>query len=74
MPVKWYNYASEAFSKEMSGMEFYTATTLAKEAGLSGSHVARLCREGEIEANKVGSVWIIQPEVAREWLQRRGAQ
>lgn len=51
--------------------DFFTASEVAQEAGVSGSWVARLCREGAIPATKVGSVWLIKPEDAEAWLQRR---
>ena len=46
----------------------YTASDLAKKANVSISYVARLCRKGKIEATKLGPVWLINAEVAEQWL------
>ncbi len=49
----------------------YTASSLADEAGVNVTYVARLCRLGKIRAEKVGPIWLIQREEARAWLERR---
>jgi hypothetical protein len=51
----------------------YTAAALAREADVSRTYVARLCRQGKLEAVKVGGIWIITPEVAKAWLEGREA-
>jgi excisionase family DNA binding protein len=53
----------------------YTAETLCREAGVSGSYVARLCRQGTLDCMRVGRQWIIDAEEGRRWIrERRDAQ
>jgi excisionase family DNA binding protein len=35
---------------------------------MSNSYVRRLCREGRIQATKLGRDWIIEDEEAQRWL------
>jgi len=48
------------------------ASELAKRAGVSTSYICRLCRQGKIEAVKVGNSWIIERDEAQRWLAERG--
>lgn len=48
-----------------------SASDLAKKANVSASYVARLCRRGEIPATKLGTVWLINADVAEAWLVNR---
>jgi len=55
----------------------YTASSLATAAGVTFSHVARLCREGRIPARKFGSSWRswqIRYEDGQRWLAERQAK
>ncbi len=52
----------------------FTATSLASAAGVDPSYIARLCRQGKIEATKFGSSWMIPYEEGRRWLERRTAE
>jgi len=52
----------------------YTATSLAKEAGIDFSYVARLCRQEKIPAFKLGNTWIISFEDGQAWLTDREAK
>ena len=49
----------------------YTAASLARAAGVHRSYVARLCRQGKIEADKVGGHWIIAHDVGLRWINSR---
>jgi excisionase family DNA binding protein len=61
------------YNKDMdANAKPYTASELARKAGVTPGYVARLCRKGSLEATKVGGVWIISPEVAQRWLEKRG--
>ena len=52
----------------------YTASSLATAAGVTFSHVARLCREGRIPARKFGSSWQIRYKDGQAWLAERQAK
>lgn len=51
---------------------FVTTEQLARRAGVSREYIARLCREGGIEATKPGGRdWLIADEEAGRWLRER---
>jgi hypothetical protein len=52
-------------------MEVWTVSLLAKEAGLTVQHIARLLRSGEIKGKKLTSGWIVYDEEANRFLQER---
>lgn len=54
--------------------EFMMAATLAEKAGVSGSYVSRLCRNGTIPAQKIGQIWLIRHEDAVAWLEDRDSR
>ena len=49
----------------------YTASTLARAAGVSTSYVARLCRLGTLPCRRLNSVWLIRFEDGATWLKGR---
>jgi AraC-like DNA-binding protein len=49
----------------------WTASSLAQAAGVASSYVARLCREGEIAAQKFGQAWMIPYEEGMRWMAER---
>ncbi len=49
----------------------YTATDLARIARVSVVYVARLCKQGKIEAVKLGPSWTIARSVGDAWLAAR---
>lgn len=51
--------------------KLYSASDLAKRAGVSPSYVARLCRTGKLPATRLGGTWIIRAEDAERWLAER---
>lgn len=57
--------------KQEKPVKPYTASTLAKKAGVSKSYVARLCRRDKLPALKVGGAWLILREVGDEWIENR---
>lgn len=52
----------------------YTAASLADIAQVSRVYIARLCREGKLECDRVGGVWFIRYEVGQRWLKERQAK
>lgn len=53
----------------------FTATSLAKAAGVHKTYVARLCKAGIIPAVKIaGAVWVIRYEDGAAWLAARKAK
>ena len=52
----------------------WTASSLARAAGVGADYVARLCRNGKIPAVKVGNaVWVITNKDGLAWLALRPA-
>jgi excisionase family DNA binding protein len=51
--------------------EDFTASSLAKAAGVHYTYIARLCRQGRIPARKFGPVWLIHYEDGVAWLEAR---
>lgn len=49
----------------------FTASSLAAAAGVSVQYIARLCKQGKIEAQKVGPVWLISYDVGAAWIAER---
>jgi excisionase family DNA binding protein len=49
----------------------YTASSLARAAGVSVVYIARLCRQGKLRAMKLKSVWLIPREAGDAWLEAR---
>jgi excisionase family DNA binding protein len=49
----------------------FTASGLAREAGVHHSYVTHLVREGVIPAMKIGNAWIIQREDGLAWIAER---
>lgn len=49
----------------------YTASDLAKVAGISPAYVARLCRTGKLAATRLGRTWVIRAKDAEAWLATR---
>jgi hypothetical protein len=56
---------------ETNEPRFYTARMLAEAANVSSSYVARLCRQGQIPAEKIGHTWIIDTKTAAAFLAER---
>lgn len=54
--------------------EYYTATSLARAAGVHITYTARLCRAGIIPAQRLGNAWLILEADARAWLAQREAR
>lgn len=52
----------------------YTASSLAKAAGVHFTHIARLCREGKLDCRKFGSYWIIPFDVGAAYIAERQAK
>jgi len=67
------NY-NKSMKSEVKSSQLWTATSLAAEAGVAKSYVARLCRTGRISAQKFGSVWMISDEEGRRWLDERATK
>jgi excisionase family DNA binding protein len=51
-------------------MGYFTAPELARIVGYDRTHVARLCREGKIKAEKFGRMWMI-PSSELDYLERK---
>ena len=49
-------------------IEFWTTGKLADAAGATSGYISQLCREGRLDAEKVGRDWMIVDESARRWL------
>jgi excisionase family DNA binding protein len=49
----------------------YTAATLAAEAGVSRVYIAKLCRDGKLDCERIGSIWLIHHDEAQRWLEQR---
>lgn len=56
----------------MENKRFFTASEVAKLAKVSRQFVTSLCREGKINAEKVGNSWIIPLNSVRRFLIDRG--
>lgn len=52
----------------------YMATTLAEEAGVHFTYVARLCRQGKLPCRKFGRYWVISFADGQRWLEERKAK
>lgn len=52
----------------------YTATDLAKAAGVHFTYTARLCRKGKLPCRRLGRYWIISFEDGQKWLEEREAR
>ena len=48
--------------------KIYSASDLARAAGVTPGYIARLINAGKIPATKLGTTWIIQARDAEEWL------
>jgi len=49
-------------------LPMWTTDELAKAGGVTNDHIARLCRQGRLEAWKIQGVWLIFDDSARRWL------
>ncbi|MGC9396743.1 MAG: hypothetical protein ACP5J4_18005 [Anaerolineae bacterium] len=54
--------------------KLWTATSLGAAAGVTGSYVSRLCRQGKIKGQKFGPAWMIPYEEGRRWLDEHAAE
>ena len=49
----------------------WTATSLGEAAGIYHTYIARLCRQGKLNAYKFGQSWLIPYEEGITWLNER---
>jgi len=64
----------DTIKTEPNEKEPFTASSLAAAADIKHTYVARLCRQGKLEAKKFGSAWLIPYEVGAAWLEARKAK
>lgn len=50
----------------MSKSEWLSVQEAARELGVNDSRVRQLCRDGELDARKVGTVWIVDAASVKE--------
>lgn len=50
----------------MNENEWLSVQEAAKALGVNDSRVRQLCRGGDLEARKVGTVWIVSAEAVKE--------